>query len=259
MSDYSNIDAPGGVGDSGRVSVDLEFPLIRDLMRLKPHDLTPNAWAVKAGVSRTVWADMRRHGNPSRRTLDKLLTVAGSSLAEFEALRIGEAPSPRPPNGRAGDISDVRAPGWRSAPLPSIPVVESAMAGEWRAGSQIEQISIDSAKVVGQVDRPVSLAGDPSAYAITIVGDSMWPRFRPGRRVIVSPRAPVEIGDDVIVTLRGADGDGDGAGPARPAMIKEITRRAADHVELRQFHPDCRFRIDAALIAAIQKVVGEPF
>ena len=61
----------------------------RDLMRFKPEGLSPNAWAVKAGVNRTVWADMRRHGNPSRKTLEKLLVAAGSSLAEFEALRIG--------------------------------------------------------------------------------------------------------------------------------------------------------------------------
>ena len=32
---------------------------------------------------------MRRHGNPSRRKLEKLLSAAGSPLAEFEALRIG--------------------------------------------------------------------------------------------------------------------------------------------------------------------------
>ena len=51
-----------------------------------PEGLSPNAWAVKAGVSRTVWADMRRHGNPSRRTLELLLAAADSSLAEFEAL-----------------------------------------------------------------------------------------------------------------------------------------------------------------------------
>ena len=66
-----------------------ESQVYRDLMRLKPEHLTPNAWAVQAGVSRAVWADMRRHGNPSRRTLEKLLTAVSSSLAEFEALRLG--------------------------------------------------------------------------------------------------------------------------------------------------------------------------
>ena len=60
-----------------------ESQIYRDLMRFKPESLSPNAWAVKAGVSRSVWSDMRRHGNPSRRTLQKLLAAAGSSLAEF--------------------------------------------------------------------------------------------------------------------------------------------------------------------------------
>src|SRR5690348_4734724 len=81
-----------------------EAPIYRDLMRFKPDGLSPNAWAVKAGVSRTVWSDIRRHGNPSRRTLEKLLSAAGSSLAEFEALRLGEQPRmPLTPDGRVGD------------------------------------------------------------------------------------------------------------------------------------------------------------
>lgn len=255
MFEKSNVAASGLDDDSNHVAVDLEFPLIRDLMRLKPDELTPNGWAVKAGVSRTVWADMRRHGNPSRRTLEKLLAAAGSSLAEFEALRVGEVQPPHSAAGGSRDVRDARATSWRPAPLSSIPVVASAMAGEWEAGSQVERISIDPANVVGQVDRPISLAGDSSAYAVTIIGDSMWPRFRPGRRVIVSPKAPVEIGDDVIVTLRGRDAAGVEQGS--PAMIKEITRRSADHVELRQFNPDRSFRVDAGRIADIHKVVGE--
>src|SRR5215210_7775686 len=91
-----------------------ESPVYRDLMRFRPDGLSPNGWAVQAGVSRSVWADMRRHGNPSRRTLEKLLAAAGSSLAEFEALRVG----PEPTIGtaildRLGD----RRHGWRAAPL----------------------------------------------------------------------------------------------------------------------------------------------
>src|SRR3954467_13586755 len=87
-----------------------------DLMRFRPEGVTPNAWALRAGVSRTVWSDMRRHGNPSRRTLEKLLVAAGSSLAELEAPRI--SPGSRPGAQAAGSVlGDSRASGWRDAPL----------------------------------------------------------------------------------------------------------------------------------------------
>src|SRR6476619_451655 len=100
--------------------------IYEDLMRFKPQELTPNAWAVRAGVSRTVWADMRRHGNPSRRTLEKLLTAASSSLAEFEALRIG---SPTAATGSGDRLSDTKVWEWGHSRLPSLPLLATSLAG----------------------------------------------------------------------------------------------------------------------------------
>jgi len=227
-----------------------EPPLYRDLMRLKPDGLTPNAWAVKAGVSRTVWTDMRRHGNPSRRTLEKLLTVAGSSLAEFEALRIGEAPAQ--PAGPAGRIGDFRSADWRAAPMPPVPLLASSLAGEWPGNDRpVEMTQVDFGAVQGHLARPPSLAGDRHAYAVTIAGDAMWPRFRPGRRLLVSPAAPIAVGDDVLVRLAGPSG-----GTAN-VLIKELVRRTDSIVELRQFNPGRTFRVEPPAVAAIHKVVGE--
>ena len=112
-------------------------------------------------------------------------------------------------------------------------------------------------EAAGQLTRPASLAGDGDAYALTIVGDSMWPRFRPGRRVIVSPKAPVAIGDDVVVRLR--EGVAGGRRRAVRILIKELVRRTAGFVELRQFNPDVSFRVEGSEVAAIHKVVGEAF
>ena len=98
-----------------------------DLMRFKPEGMTPNGWAMKAGVSRTVWSDMRRHGNPSRRTLEKLLGAAGSSLAEFEALRIGGGSARLPEGGST--ISERRGP-WGNEQLPPLPLLATAIGGE---------------------------------------------------------------------------------------------------------------------------------
>jgi phage repressor protein C with HTH and peptisase S24 domain len=219
----------------------------RDLMRFKPEGLSPNAWAVKAGVNRTVWADMRRHGNPSRRTLEKLLAVAGSSVAEFEALRIG-APPGTPAAASAG-VGEGRRRGWLLQPMPPLPLRESALAGEWgEPGSGIEMMEVTPQTELQRLPRPHSLADDVHAYAITVVGDSMWPRFRPGRRVAVSPHSPVAIGDDVLVLLEG-----------ERALLKELVRRTGNGIELRQFNPDTIFRVDSADVLAIEKVAGEVF
>jgi SOS-response transcriptional repressor LexA len=222
--------------------------IYNDLMRFKPDGVSPNAWAMKAGVSRTVWADMRRHGNPSRRTLEKLLTAAGSSLAEFEALRVGG--SRQAPLG-ATIVSD-RPSGWGRAELPSLPLVATAMGGEWKnPQSGIDLIEVSPARLVGRVSRPASLANDHGAYAITILGDSMWPRFRPGRRVAVSSSAPVSLGDDVLVKLKSGQDD------TVAVLVKELVRRSGETVVLRQFNPDRTFDVSTADISAIEKVLGE--
>ena len=239
---------------SGAMVLNADTPMLQDLMRFKPDSLTPNGWAVSAGVSRTVWSDMRRHGNPSRRTLEKLLTAVGSTLAEFEALRIGDGAATPPPRSARG-LSDAGTGGWRSAPLSPIPLVATSLAGEWEIGSGIEQLWIFSDRRIGEVERPASLARDRAAFALTMLDDAMWPRFRPGRRLLISPLAPVAIGDDVLVTLAGST---DGAAlDGQVALVKEMVRRTSRFVELRQFNPGATFKIDAAAVAAIHKVVGE--
>lgn len=230
-----------------------ESALYRDLMRFKPEGLSPNAWAVKAGVSRTVWNDMRRHGNPSRRTLEKLLTAAGSSLLEFEALRLG--PESRLPRATAGGLGDPPV-NWTPAPSASLPLVASTLGGEWGAeASGIEITEIRPGELLDRLARPASLASDQDAYAFTIVGASMWPRFRTGSRVAVSPRAPVAIGDDVVVRLRPASGAG--VVGIQRALVMHLVKRTNAAVELRQFSPERIVQVDADDVEGIEKVIGE--
>src|SRR3954452_2910500 len=150
-----------------------EAQIYRELMRFKPDGLTPNGWAIRAGVSRTVWADMRRHGNPSRRTLEKLLKAAGSSLAEFEALRVGGPP--QIDGSAAWALADRKGASWRGAQLPGLPLLASEPAGCW-AKTLADMTAVRSAEIPSRVARPASLAQDASAYAVKITGHSMWPR-----------------------------------------------------------------------------------
>ena len=226
-----------------------ESEIYCELMRFRPEGLSPNAWALQAGVSRTVWADMRRHGNPSRRTLEKLLVAVGSSLAEFEALRLGPEPAVRAGTGAAvGDPSR----GWGLARLPPLPLIASSLGGEWgEPGSQIELTEVRPAEILEQVDRPRSLAFDPDAYALTVVGDSMWPRFRPGCRVAVSPRSPVAIGDDVLVRLAPRHD------LIERVLIKRLVKKHAAGLEVRQFNPDRAIELAASDVDGVLKIVGE--
>jgi hypothetical protein len=229
-------------------------PIYDDLMRFKPEGMTPNAWAVIAGVSRTVWADMRRHGNPSRRTLEKLLIAAGSSLAEFEALRISGSTAGEP--AAITGLSDRRGSGWGGPHLPPLPLLATAIGGEWtNPAGNVELTELRPDELVDRVARPASLAHDRGAYAITIVGDSMWPRFRPGRRIAVSPKSPAAVGDDVLVKLKPSRNPSVSGGFG--ILIKELIRRGASGVELRQFNPDVTFNVAAEEIEAIEKVLGE--
>jgi phage repressor protein C with HTH and peptisase S24 domain len=127
--------------------------------------------------------------------------------------------------------------------------------------ARLELIELDLGEVLDYLQRPPSLASDKDAYALTILSDSMFPRFSPGERVAVSPRAPVSIGDDVIVQIRGGphDNDDDEADRVKTVLVKRLIRRTASHIELRQFNPDETFRIEAARVAAVHKVSGVMF
>lgn len=234
-------------GDESEVSVH------DDLMRFKPDGMSPNGWAVLAGVSRTVWADMKRHDNPSRRTLEKLLAVAGSSLAEFEALRIGDTATESKARDLVGAVGDHRAHNWRGAPPPPIPVFWSASSYVRRKEGAIECLIIDRSQRISSVARPTSLATDQTVFAITMLDDKMWPRFRPGRQIIVSLLAPVATGDDVLVTI-GHSNDGRALG-----VIGELVRRSGRAVELRQFNPAKSISFDVGDVESIARIVGESY
>lgn len=183
-----------------------------------------------------------------------------AEMLKLRELLLGDSQSPFITSDVAPTgIVDPLATKFGDEPLSPVPVVGSAEAGEWeRMDSHIEMTALDLGEILDHVRRPQSLKGDAAAYAVTIVGDSMYPRFRPGRRVIVSPRAPVVVGDDVIVQLVGDENDFGERRVVR-VLIKELVRRSGTFVELRQFNPDITFKVERSKIAAIHKVAGELF
>lgn len=224
-------------------------------MAVKPDDLTRNAWAVRAGVSRSVWTDIRNRGAAERDTVEALLRIAGLEYDKWVAgqSRVGTEVSG---TGVVG-ARDMRQTFYAEDMGRPLPVLGTAMGGEYAdLDDEIELTELWFSQVIEYVARPASLRLDTQAYALTIVGDSMVPRFRPSERVAVSPQAPVAIGDDVIIQLRGPEGDGE---RIRMVLIKELVRRTARYYELRQYNPAATFRVPVERIAAVHKVTTNFF
>jgi phage repressor protein C with HTH and peptisase S24 domain len=144
---------------------------------------------------------------------------------------------------------------WRTLePSQPVPLLGSAVGGTAQdLDEHIELTELHLGEVLEYLARPPSLAGDLSAYAVTVVGDSMAPRFEPGETAFVSPRAAVGIGDDVIVQLKG---NGSASDRVTMVLIKRLVRRSSAFVELAQFNPPMTFRLPAERVAAIHRVRG---
>jgi phage repressor protein C with HTH and peptisase S24 domain len=87
----------------------------------------------------------------------------------------------------------------------------------------------------------------------------MEPKYDPGTRVIVSPKATVQVRDYVVVQLKGEDAEDQYEERITAVLIKRLVRRSASFVELMQFNPEITFRVGTERIAAIHKVVGEAY
>lgn len=216
--------------------------LLADLERFKPDGMTLNGWAVSAGVSRAVWGDIRRHGNPSRRTLEKLLIAAQSSLAEFEALRVGAPMSGSPAYPSPAALSDPRSR-WRTGPMDSLQASPTSPAGHLEGAQAVVPL--------------FEMAGPPDnhRFSMPVCVANMEPRFRVGRMIVVDPRSPCRPGDDVLVGLR-PDTAGSPVGRFFMAHLAQSTDR---RMTLRQYSPpgDFDFLVDSA--ASINRILGEAF
>ncbi len=180
--------------------------------------LSPSGLARKAGLDPTSFNISKRRALdgkfrwPSTESLSKVLHATGARLEDFTALVMG-----------ARTVPDARPKG-RSR----IPLIGMAQAGAegffddggYPAGAGWEEVELPQ-------------TSDANAYALSISGDSMEPVYREGDAIIVSPAAPVRVGDRVVA--RAMDG---------AVMAKLLTRRTASRIELSSLnpvYPDLRF------------------
>jgi phage repressor protein C with HTH and peptisase S24 domain len=229
--------------------------------KLDQHGMTDREASLKAVGKPDLIRDMkRRRGLPTSERLARLAKLLGTTsdwlmhgglegpiLDRAMLNPDGTMKSERDP---ASPASDVHSAWTGPAPHKPVPLIGSAFGGEWEAG--IEMTELRFSEVLDHLARPPFLQMDAESYALEIVGDSIAPRFEPGERAFVSPLSPVRIGDDVVVQLNGRE-EQSPAGTST-ALIKRLTKRSPDFVELRQFNPDTTFRVPIERVSAIHRV-----
>lgn len=241
------------------------------LMAVRPAGKNNARWADAAGLSRSVFTDIRNRGAAKYDTIEKLLAVAGISWAEFDAAGAGEEPPAAEHRPRvrtpvaeyraagAGDLIPSAIPNRDLArDIPVLGTAEGAVEPVDEDGhpALVESMELLVGEVIERKARPTSLTGRREIYALYISGDSMAPRFEQGELVYVDPKRPPSIGDDVIVQLR----DGTGGEHADPdavvrVLVKRLARKRPDAWEFEQFNPALRFTLPAKAIARIHRIM----
>lgn len=111
--------------------------------------------------------------------------------------------------------------------------------------------SLFNGDLIETVPMPANLVGVKGAYGVYVVGDSMFPRYRPGEIAHIHPYKPVTIGAYVLVQKRPK-------APGEPplAVIKELVRRSGSKITLAQLNPPRTFDLKTDEIVSIHRVVG---
>lgn len=81
-------------------------------------------------------------------------------------------------------------------PNHGIPIINSVPAGE---PVDYEHMELDNGIGTDYIPRIGSGVNDPTAFAFTVVGDSMTPEFQEGDTVVCSPSSNISDGDAVFV------------------------------------------------------------
>lgn len=118
----------------------------------------------------------------------------------------------------------------------------------------VEQTSLNTGEVIDYLRRPPGLANSRRAYGLYVAGFSMEPAYEPGTVIIVDPSRPPSVQDYVVVYMRGQDDD-DAEGRVSSVMLKRLVRRSSTYVELEQYNPPARFRVDATRVAQMHRVL----
>ena len=204
-------------------------------------------------------------GDGLARLAETLGTTVDALMGNAEDTSPSDAISPALPAAYP-TASEVRAPAAGDPALSwsprgsgrDVPVVGTAAGTFFQpegADQPVELSTIHNGETIDFVLRPPKLVGRSDVYALYVVSDSQLPRYRPGELIYVDAKRPAVIGDDVVVQLCIDDDDGPDGKRVVGGLVKELVRRTASHIVLRQFNPPLDFRVPIAQVKSVHRVI----
>lgn len=183
--------------------------------------LSPSGLARAAGLDPTTFNKSKRLSSsgkqrwPSTESVSKALEAADSSMEDFVSF-LGSGGNMDEPTGFAEG-------GFTGGG--GVPVIGLAQAG---GGGFFGDGGFPVGGAWQRVDLPGASPGsdDENMYALEISGDSMVPVYRKGDIIVVSPAAPLKVGDRVVAKT--VDGE---------VMAKELRVHNARRIVLMSLNP----------------------
>ncbi|WEX76185.1 helix-turn-helix transcriptional regulator [Sinorhizobium numidicum] len=122
-----------------------------------------------------------------------------------------------------------------------IPVFGQAVGG-------VDGEFLMNGNVLYEVMAPPILSDKSGAYAVSVSGDSMYPRYEDGEVCFVDPSRRVKKGDYVIAQIRLEEGG------APLAYVKKFVRHNSAELVLEQFNPPKELRFEAQTVDSVHYI-----
>jgi len=126
-----------------------------------------------------------------------------------------------------------------------LPVMGTVVAGS-------DGMFLMNGEVHDYIERPPSLQGVTSAYAVYVADTSMVPRYFPGETLHIHPGRAIASGDDTFVVVQ-IRPEADGEAPR--ALVKRFKRRTASSLVLEQFNPHRELEFPLTQVESIHLII----
>jgi hypothetical protein len=188
-------------------------------------------------------------GKATTRLSRQTLAALRSAFPDFPEFKSAE---PIPANATPAQFEGASL----EEPFENLPVWGTGLGAATEIdGEAIEQTMLNTGEVIEYVKRPAILKRKDGAYAIYTQGSSMHPALPDGEMAVAVKGMPLSMGDNVVVYLRAQNPEFDDGERAVAVLVKELVRRSAAYVELRQYQPAKDFRIPMADVIRIDRIL----